>query len=554
MNLTGAEIVTEVLMEQKVDVIFGYPGGTVINLYDALFQKKDKIRHILTAHEQGAAHAADGYARATGKTGVVIATSGPGATNLVTGIATAYMDSIPMVAITGNVPTDLIGRDSFQEIYITGVTMSITKHNFLVTDVKDIADTLREAFRIAQSGRPGPVLVDIPKNFTIEKCEFIPEEQVVVERHFDLNDEDIKKMADLINKSERPLIYFGGGVIASEASENLHQLMHHCSIPGCHTLMASGVLSYGDALNMGLVGMHGRVSCTRSINEADLLIAIGTRFSDRVATNKEHFAKNATIIQVDIDNSELNKNVKIDLGIVGDVKEVLIALRKYVKPTQRTAWLAKISQWHELIDYHPVHDQEKIKPFELVESFSSLAGQDAIIVTDVGQHQMWTAQYCKRTKPRSFLTSGGLGTMGFSYGAAIGAKVAFPNRKVVHITGDGCFHMNLNELCTSVTYKLPIVTVLMNNGVLGMVRQWQDLFFEKRYAYTTLERQTDYVKLAEAFGAIGYRVYNIQEFEEVFKKALESDKPVVIDCRIDRDEKVLPMIPAGGKLEDTIID
>lgn len=554
MNLTGAEIVTEVLMEQKVDVIFGYPGGTVINLYDALFQKRDKIRHILTAHEQGAAHAADGYARATGKTGVVIATSGPGATNLVTGIATAYMDSIPMVAITGNVPTDLIGRDSFQEIHITGVTMSITKHNFLVTDVKDIADTLREAFRIAQSGRPGPVLVDIPKDFTIAKCEFFPKEQVVVERHLDLNEDDIKKMAELINKSQRPLIYFGGGVISSEASEDLHQFMHYCSIPGCHTLMASGVLSYGDALNMGLVGMHGRVSCTRAINEADLLIAIGTRFSDRVATNKEHFAKKATIVQVDIDNSELNKNVKIDLGILGDVKEVLVALRKYVKPTQRTEWLARISQVHELVDYHPVHDQEKIKPFELVESFSSLAGQDAIIVTDVGQHQMWTAQYCKRTKPRSFLTSGGLGTMGFSYGAAIGAKVAFPNRKVVHITGDGCFHMNLNELCTSVTYTLPIITVLMNNGVLGMVRQWQDLFFEKRYAYTTLERQTDYVKLAEAFGAIGYRVNRIEEFEEVFQKALESDKPVVIDCCIDRDEKVFPMIPAGGKLEDTIID
>lgn len=554
MYLTGAEIVTEVLMEQNVDVVFGYPGGTVINLYDALFQKKDKIKHILTAHEQGAAHAADGYARATGKTGVVIATSGPGATNLVTGIATAYMDSIPMVAITGNVPRDLMGRDSFQEVYITGVTIPITKHNFLVTDVKELADTLREAFCIAQSGRPGPVLVDIPKNFTIEQCEFTPKKPMVVKRHFDLKEEEMKKMAQLINESKRPLIYFGGGVISSEASEDLHGFMKYCSIPGCHTLMASGVLSYGDPLNMGLVGMHGRVSCTRAINEADLLIAIGTRFSDRVATNKDHFAKRATIVQVDIDNSELDKNVKVDLGIVGDVKEVLTALKEYVKPVDRSQWLEKLSEWHELIDYHPAHDPTCIKPFELVESFSSLAGEDAIIVTDVGQHQMWTAQYCKRTKPRSFLTSGGLGTMGFSYGAAIGAKTAFPNRRVVHVTGDGCFHMNLNELCTSVTYGLPIITVLMNNGVLGMVRQWQDLFFEKRYAYTTLERQTDYVKLAEAFGALGYTVYNIQDFEEVFQKALKSDKPVVIDCRIDKDEKVLPMIPAGGRMEDTIID
>lgn len=554
MKLTGAEIVAEVLIEQGVDVVFGYPGGTVINLYDALFAYQDKIKHILTAHEQGAAHAADGYARATGKTGVVIATSGPGATNIVTGIATAYMDSIPMVAITGNVPKDLLGRDSFQEVYITGVTIPITKHNFMVDDVTKLADTLREAFRIAQSGRPGPVLVDIPKNFTIESCEFEKKEPVKVVRHLEVAEEDVKHLAKLINESQRPVIYFGGGVISSEASEELSQLMQHCSIPGCHTLMASGVLSYGEQLNLGMIGMHGRVSCTRAVNEADLLIAIGTRFSDRVATNKDKFANNATIVQIDIDDSEINKNVKIDFGIVGDVKEVLTSLMQYVKPANHEQWLATIDKWHKEIDYHPVDDPSIIKPFKLVEAVSQMSGEDAIIVTDVGQHQMWTAQYCKRTKPRSFLTSGGLGTMGFSYGAAMGAQAAFPSRRVIQMVGDGCFHMNLNELCTAVTYEMPIITVLMNNNVLGMVRQWQDLFFDKRYAYTTLDRKTDYVKLAEAFGAVGYSVKTLEEFKKAFAEALEKKCPCVIECLIDRDEKVLPMIPAGGSFDDIIVD
>lgn len=554
MKLTGAEIVAEVLIEQGVDVVFGYPGGTVINLYDALFAYQDKIKHILTAHEQGAAHAADGYARATGKTGVVIATSGPGATNIVTGIATAYMDSIPMVAITGNVPKDLLGRDSFQEVYITGVTIPITKHNFMVDDITKLADTLREAFRIAQSGRPGPVLVDIPKNFTIESCEFEKKEPVKVVRHLEVAEEDVKHLAKLINESQRPVIYFGGGVISSEASEELSQLMQHCSIPGCHTLMASGVLSYGERLNLGMIGMHGRVSCTRAVNEADLLIAIGTRFSDRVATNKDKFANNATIVQIDIDDSEMNKNVKIDFGIVGDAKEVLTSLMQYVKPANHEQWLATIDKWHKEIDYHPVDDPSIIKPFKLVEAVSQMSGEDAIIVTDVGQHQMWTAQYCKRTKPRSFLTSGGLGTMGFSYGAAMGAQAAFPSRRVIQMVGDGCFHMNLNELCTAVTYEMPIITVLMNNNVLGMVRQWQDLFFDKRYAYTTLDRKTDYVKLAEAFGAVGYSVKTLEEFKKAFAEALEKKCPCVIECLIDRDEKVLPMIPAGGSFDDIIVD
>ncbi len=553
MRLTGAEIVTEVLIEQGADVVFGYPGGTVINLYDALYAKKNEIKHILTAHEQGAAHAADGYARVTGKTGVVIATSGPGATNLVTGIATAYMDSIPMVAITGNVPLDLIGSDSFQEVYITGVTVPITKHNFMVTDISNLADTLREAFRIARSGRPGPVLVDIPKNLTIDSYEFTKKEPVIPTRHLPLEEEKIEELARLLNESKRPVLYFGGGVVASEASKELREFVSHCSLPACHTLMATGVLSSEDPLSLGMVGMHGRVSSSRAINEADLLIALGTRFSDRVATNKKKFANNATIVQIDIDNSEIDKNVKCDLSIVGDVKEVLNYLMKYVTKVDRTSWLETIAKWHQEIDYHPKDDPSIIKPHRLVQTISDMAGEDAIVVTDVGQHQMWTAQYYKRTEPRSFITSGGLGTMGFSYGAAMGAKMGCPDRKVVQITGDGCFHMNMNEMCTAVSYNIPIITIIMNNNVLGMVRQWQDLFFEQRYAYTTLDRKTDYVKLAEAFGATGYRATTIEEFQTAFAKALELNAPCVIECLIDRNEKVLPMIPAGKSFDDIIV-
>ena len=553
MRLTGAEIVTEVLMEQGVDTVFGYPGGTVINIYDALYAKRNEIKHILTAHEQGAAHAADGYARATGKTGVVIATSGPGATNLVTGIATAYLDSIPMVAITGNVAMDLIGSDSFQEVYIMGVTSPITKHNFMVKDIADLADTLREAFRIASSGRPGPVLVDIPKNLTVDTYEFTKKEPVVSTRHLPVDEEKVKELARLLNESKRPVLYFGGGVIASEASRELREFVSYCSLPACHTLMATGVLSSEDPLSLGMVGMHGRVSSAQAIQEADLLIALGTRFSDRVATNKKKFANNATIVQIDIDDSEIDKNVKISSSIVGDVKEVLSCLMKYVTKVDRTPWLYAIEKWREEIDYHPQDDPTIIKPHRLIQTISDMAGEDAIVVTDVGQHQMWTAQYYKRTEPRSFITSGGLGTMGFSYGAAMGAKMGRPDRKVVQITGDGCFHMNLNEMCTAVTYNIPIITIVMNNNVLGMVRQWQDLFFDKRYAYTTLERKTDYVKLAEAFGATGYRATTIEEFRAAFAQALEKNAPCVIECLIDRNEKVLPMIPAGGSLDDIIV-
>lgn len=552
MKLTGAQIVAEVLIEQGIDVVFGYPGGAVINIYDALYDKKDKIKHILTAHEQGASHAADGYARATGKTGVVIATSGPGATNLVTGIATAYMDSIPIVAITGNVPMNLIGKDSFQEVYTTGVTIPITKHNFLVTSIESLADTLREAFRIAQTGRPGPVLVDIPKNFTIELYEFKNKEPLIAEKQFNLDKGKIRKLAQMIENSERPGLYFGGGVISSGAYKELREFVKYCSIPACHTLMATGVLSYSDELNLGLFGMHGNISSSCMVNEADLLIAVGTRFSDRGVTNKEKFAKNAAIVQIDIDNSEIDKNVKCDLSIIGDVKEVLIILMKYVKKTKHTQWLKTIQNWRKNIDYIPKDDSTVIKPHQLVQTISEMAGENAIIVTDVGQNQMWTAQYYTNIKPRSFITSGGLGTMGFSYGAAIGAKIGCPDHRVIHITGDGGFHMNLNELCTVVSYNLPIITVVMNNQVLGMVRQWQDLFLNKRFAYSTLSRRTNYVKLAEAFGANGYSVKTIDEFKSAFEEALKINEPCVIECIIDKDEKVLPMIPAGGSLDDII--
>lgn len=552
MRLTGAQIIAEVLIEQGTDVIFGYPGGAVINIYDALYAKRNKIKHILTAHEQGAAHAADGYARVTGKTGVVIATSGPGATNLVTGIATAYMDSIPMVAITGNVPMDLIGKDSFQEVYTTGVTTPITKHNFLVTDIANLADTLRDAFRIAQTGRPGPVLVDIPKNFTIESYEFTNKKPLKPKKHCTLDEEKLCKLAQLIEKSERPCLYFGGGVIASEAYNEVQEFVNYCSIPACHTLMATGVLSYDNKFNLGLIGMHGNVSSSRMINEADLLIAIGTRFSDRGVTNKDKFANNATIVQMDIDNSEIDKNVKCDFSIIGDVKEVLKGLMQYVKKTDHTPWLETIQNWRQNIDFYPSDDPSVIKPHRLIQTISEMSEEDAIVVTDVGQNQMWTAQYYKKIKPRSFITSGGLGTMGFSYGAAIGAKIGCPDRRVIHITGDGGFHMNLNELCTVVSYNIPIITVVMNNQVLGMVRQWQDLFLKKQFAYTTLNRKTDYVKLAEAFGANGYSVKTIDEFKNAFAEALQMNRPCVIECAIDKDEKVLPIIPAGGSLDDII--
>lgn len=553
VKLTGADIVAEVLIEQGATTIFGYPGGSVLNIYDALYKRQDKIRHIMTAHEQGASHAADGYARATGKTGVVLATSGPGATNLVTGIATAYMDSVPMVALTGNVGTDLIGRDSFQEVYIAGITMPITKHNYVVHCVEDLADTLRDAFRIAQEGRKGPVLVDIPKDVTAALCEFTPQPPVK-QPPFPVPEQQLlEEVAQVLNNSKKPVIMFGGGVISSEASPLLYELVQKAEIPACHTIMGTGVLSYDSPLNIGMLGMHGYVIANKAVNEADVVLAVGTRFSDRVALDPERFAKRAKIIQIDIDPSEINKNVHIDHSIVGDIKTVLEALLPLIQPAKHPQWVESIQQWKKQ-DYKPQDSKNMLRPHQIMNIITSLTEDDAVFVTDVGQHQMWAAQYCKRTKPRSFLTSGGLGTMGFGYGAALGAQLAVGNRRVIHITGDGSFHMNLNEACTAVSYNLPVITVIMNNSVLGMVRQWQTTFYNKRYSSTAPERITDFVKLAEGFGLIGFRAATPEEFQDAFQKALDSGKPTWIECIIDKDEKVLPMIPSGGSLEDTIIE
>lgn len=552
MKLNGSQILVEALLEQGVDTIFGYPGGAVLNIYDALYKNQDRIRHIITAHEQGAAHAADGYARVTGKTGVVLATSGPGATNLITGIATAFMDSVPVVAITGNVSNNLIGLDSFQEVYIAGITMPITKHNFVVRKVEDLADTIRLAFKIAKSGRPGPVLVDITKDVTSAECEYEKKAPVEADPVPVVKDEEIAKVAELINNAKKPAILFGGGVQTSGAQDELTALMHKAEIPGCHTLMAAGLLDCKDPLNLGLVGMHGSMSAGRMCADSDVLIAIGTRFSDRVATDKNRFATKAAIIHIDIDAAEINKNIPCNMSVVGDVKDVINKLLPLIKETNHKEWMAQIEKWRST-DYKPKDIPGVLRPHQIIGCVADNITDDDIVTTDVGQHQMWAAQYARRTKPRHFVTSGGLGTMGFGYGASIGAQVANPDRKVVMITGDGSFHMNLNELCTAVTYNLPIVTVVVNNHVLGMVRQWQTQFYGKRYSCTTLDRKTDYVKLAEAFGALGFRATTLEELDEALKKALASGRPCVIDAVIDRDEKVLPMIPPGGSIDDIVM-
>ncbi|MDE7078775.1 MAG: biosynthetic-type acetolactate synthase large subunit [Clostridia bacterium] len=552
MKLNGSQILIESLLEQGVDTIFGYPGGAVLNIYDAIYAYQDKLTHVLTAHEQGAAHAADGYARATGKVGVVLATSGPGATNLITGIATAFMDSVPMVAITGNVGTDLIGLDSFQEVYIAGITMPITKHNFVVRKVEELHDVIREAFRIAKSGRPGPVLVDIPKDVTSNICEFSVKGASVADEYVKADKKAIEEAAALINASKKPCILFGGGVLISQGEKELLELMTKAQIPATHTLMGAGVLGWGEKLNLGLVGMHGSMSAGRSIANSDLLIAVGTRFSDRVATDKHKFIREAKVIHIDIDAAEINKNIACDLSVVGDVKEVLTAILPLIKKAKHDEWLAQIEDWKKY-DYKPVDKDGVLRPHQIIQAISDEIGEDGIIVTDVGQHQMWAAQYSKRTKCRSFLTSGGLGTMGYGYGASIGAQKAYPDRKVAHITGDGSFHMNLNELCTSVSYGLPIVSVVINNNVLGMVRQWQTQFYGKRYSQTTLERATDYVKLAEAFGGVGFRATTLDELKKALKDAYATGKPCIIEAVIDRDEKVLPMIPAGHSIDEIIM-
>uniref|UniRef100_UPI00402963C2 biosynthetic-type acetolactate synthase large subunit n=1 Tax=Gemmiger formicilis TaxID=745368 RepID=UPI00402963C2 len=554
MKLTGSQIFVEVLVEQGVDTLFGYPGGAVLNLYDELYKNSDRIRHVLTAHEQGASHAADGYARATGRTGVVLATSGPGATNLVTGIATAYMDSVPMVAFTGNVATTMLGKDSFQEAYIEGITMPITKHNYTVRRVEDLADTMRAAFRIAQSGRKGPVLVDIPKDITAASCEFTPKAPELIRTVTRYNEEDVKKAAQMINKSERPIVYFGGGVRSAAGCQPLRDLLEKTGMPATYTLMAAGVLSYGEPHNLGLLGMHGCYAANKAIDEADLVIAVGTRFSDRVALNPDSFAKRAKIIQIDIDPSELGKNVDVDLSLTGDASYILQAILPYVEKTEHKLWMEQIRGWQK-DDYKPVDSDTELKPHQIIDEICNQAGPEAVYVTDVGQHQMWAAQYLHHTKSRGFLTSGGLGTMGFGYGAAIGAQMALgKDARVVMLTGDGSFHMNLNEACTAVSYDLPIITVIFNNQVLGMVRQWQTTFYEKRYSDTDPHRKTDFVKLAEGFGAKGYRAATPAEFKAAFADAMKQKGPSWIDCRIGKDEKVLPMIPGGGTVNDIIME
>lgn len=554
MKLTGSQIFVEVLVEQGVDTLFGYPGGAVLNLYDELYKNSDRIRHVLTAHEQGASHAADGYARATGRTGVVLATSGPGATNLVTGIATAYMDSVPMVAFTGNVATTMLGKDSFQEAYIEGITMPITKHNYTVRRVEDLADTMRAAFRIAQSGRKGPVLVDIPKDITAASCEFTPKAPELIRTVTRYNEEDVKKAAQMINESERPIVYFGGGVRSAAGCQPLRDLLEKTGMPATYTLMAAGVLSYGEPHNLGLLGMHGCYAANKAIDEADLVIAVGTRFSDRVALNPDSFAKRAKIIQIDIDPSELGKNVDVDLSLTGDASYILQAILPYVEKTEHKLWMEQIRGWQK-DDYKPVDSDTELKPHQIIDEICNQAGPEAVYVTDVGQHQIWAAQYLHHTKSRGFLTSGGLGTMGFGYGAAIGAQMALGrDARVVMLTGDGSFHMNLNEACTAVSYDLPIITVIFNNQVLGMVRQWQTTFYEKRYSDTDPHRKTDFVKLAEGFGAKGYRAATPAEFKAAFADAMKQKGPSWIDCRIGKDEKVLPMIPGGGTVNDIIME
>ena len=554
MRLTGSQIFVEVLIEQGVDLLFGYPGGAVLNLYDELYKSADRIKTILTAHEQGAAHAADGYARATGRTGVVLATSGPGATNLVTGIATAYMDSVPMVAFTGNVATSLIGRDSFQEAYIEGITLPITKHNYTVRRVEDLADTMRNAFRIAQSGRKGPVLVDIPKDVTANSCEFTRKAPELIRTVTRVDQEQARQAARLINEAQRPIVCFGGGVRSAAGCQPLRDLLTKAGIPATHTLMAAGVLSYGEPHNLGMLGMHGSFAANKAVAEADLVIAVGTRFSDRVALSPDRFAPKAKVIQIDIDPSEMGKNVDLDMSITGDAAYVLQAILPYVEKTEHKLWMEQIRSWQK-VDYHPQDSDTELRPHQLIAEICRQAGPEAVYVTDVGQHQMWAAQYLHHTKSRGFLTSGGLGTMGFGYGAAIGAQLALGrDARVIMLTGDGSFHMNLNEGCTAVRYGLPIITVIFNNQVLGMVRQWQTSFYEGRYSSTDPHRRTDFVKLAEGFGAKGYRASTPAEFAAVFADAMKQKGPSWIDCRIGKDERVLPMIPGGGDIEDIIME
>lgn len=549
MQLTGAEIVIECLKEQGVDTVFGYPGGAILNVYDALYKHSDEICHILTSHEQGAAHAADGYARATGKVGVCLATSGPGATNLVTGIATAYMDSIPVVAITCNVGVSLLGKDSFQEIDIAGITMPITKHNYIVKDVDKLADTIRKAFLIARTGRPGPVLIDIPKDVTANLSEYQKVEIDVTDiQRKKIDEDEIETAVKMIQRAKKPYIFVGGGAVLSGASESLVEFAHKIDAPVADSLMGKGAFPGTDELYSGMLGMHGTKASNFGVSQCDLLVVVGARFSDRVTGNAKKFAHHAKILQIDIDPAEIDKNILTDASVTGDIKEVLIILNEKVEQQSHEEWKQQIEEYKEKhpLTYHP----EGLTGPYIVEEIYRQTNGDAIITTEVGQHQMWAAQFYKYTKPRTFLTSGGLGTMGYGLGASLGAKMGMPDKTVVNIAGDGCFRMNMNEIATAARYNIPIIQVVVNNHVLGMVRQWQTLFYEKRYSATVLNDAVDFVKLAEAMGAVGIRAATREEFQKAFQEALAMGRPVVIDCQIDSDEKVWPMVAPGAAISE----
>lgn len=559
MQISGSQIVIECLIEQGVDTVFGYPGGAILNIYDALYKNSNRIRHILTAHEQGASHAADGYARSTGKVGVCMATSGPGATNLVTGIATAYMDSIPLVAITCNVTQSQLGKDSFQEIDITGVTMPITKHNFIVRDVKDLADTIRKAFYIAKSDRPGPVLIDIPKDITSAITEY----EAVDPSKLDFNlpskknpfpsEQQIENAAKLINESQKPFIYAGGGVITSEASDELFSFATKANIPVAMSLMGKAAFPNKHELSLGMIGMHGTYAANTACDNCDLLLAIGCRFSDRVIGEAAKFAKNAKILQIDIDPTEVNKMINVDDALLGDIKSILAKLTAKIQKKEKSQWNSQIEKWKKIVP--PSYNKKQdLSPKFIFEYVNSQVKEDTIITTEVGQHQMWTAQFYDFTKPRTFLTSGGLGTMGYGTGAAIGAKFANPDKTVVHFAGDGSFRMNCNELATIEHYQLPIIIVILDNHALGNVRMWQTLFYEKRYSNTTLDFGPEWTTLASAYGIQGYLVKNEKEFKDAFDKALKSGKPAVIDAEIFLDEMVFPMIPPGKSIEYLLME
>lgn len=549
MQMTGAQIVIECLKEQGVDTVFGYPGGTILNIYDELYKHQDEIHHVLTSHEQGAAHAADGYARSTGKVGVCLATSGPGATNLVTGIATAHMDSVPIVAITCNVGLPLLGKDSFQEVDIAGVVMPITKHSFIVKDVAKLAKTIRRAFVIAKSGRPGPVLVDIPKDITASTTEFKPYVPTPVKPYTaEIRQEDIDCAVEMIKQAKCPFLFVGGGAVASSAWEEVRKLSHNLQIPVTDSLMGKGVFSGEDPYYTGMLGMHGTKASNLGVTKCDLLIAVGARFSDRVIGNPRNFARNAKVIHIDVDAAEINKNILVDCSIVGDAKEILKQLNERLSPCQREEWIHYIEQLKE--KYPLKYRQEGLTGPAIIEELYRQTKGNAIIVTEVGQHQMWAAQYYKYNMPRTFLSSGGLGTMGYGLGAAIGAKMGNPDKIVINVAGDGCFRMNMNEIATATRNNMPLIQVVVNNHVLGMVRQWQTLFYEGRYSNTVLQDKVDFVKLAEAMGAVGIRVTTKEELPKAIAKAIELNTTVVLDCMIDSDDKVFPMVPAGANIED----